>query len=108
MNTHDLKTWPEPFAALWSGAKRAEFRKTDRPFAAGDLLRLREWSPVERDRWVAAWTGRGLPHVEDAANARAYTGRSILARVTDITTGFGIPQGYAMLSIEEVERHEYE
>jgi hypothetical protein len=83
--THDLKCWPDAFAALWARVKRAEFRKDDRGFAVGDLLRFREWSPEA-----------------------AYTGRAVLALVTHRQEGYGIPQGFVMLSIEEVARREHD
>lgn len=41
--THRLKTAPEPFSDVWSGAKLAEFRRNDRDFRAGDLLELLEY-----------------------------------------------------------------
>jgi hypothetical protein len=40
---HDLKCWPEPFAAILSGEKRHEIRRDDRGFKVGDVLRLREY-----------------------------------------------------------------
>jgi hypothetical protein len=43
--THDLKTWPEPFEAVFSWRKEFEIRKNDRDFAEGDILVLREWTP---------------------------------------------------------------
>lgn len=47
MSEHELKTWPEPFAAVRSDEKLAEFRRDDREprFAVGDVLVLREWEP---------------------------------------------------------------
>lgn len=45
MKVHELKTWPEHFAAVASGRKRHEIRAADRPFAEGDLLILREYDP---------------------------------------------------------------
>lgn len=52
--THDLKTWPEFFAAVIDGRKTFEVRRTDdRRFAVGDVLRLREWDPTS-----GAYTGR--------------------------------------------------
>lgn len=46
MRTHELKTWPAPFAAVKSGQKRHEVRANDRGFAAGDVVVLREWDPT--------------------------------------------------------------
>jgi hypothetical protein len=75
---HVLKTWPEPFAAVWRGDKTAELRKDDRSFSVGDSILLREW-----DR------------------ERGYSGRRIVARITDVRRApcFGaLAEGYAMLS----------
>lgn len=82
--THELKTWPDAFEAIWDGRKKAEFRKNDRDFAVGDILVLMEWDPE---------TGIS-------------SGRQVRARVTDMRAGprFGIPEGYAMLSLDEVAR----
>jgi hypothetical protein len=81
---HELKTWPQSFDPTWRGEKRAEFRVADRQFDTGDILILREWVP-----------GRG-------GGEGAYTGRAIEALVTHVLRGpdFGIPEGYAMLSIK--------
>ena len=43
--THRLKTWPEFFEAIKSGAKTFELREDDRGFAVGDELNLLEWEP---------------------------------------------------------------
>src|SRR5262245_46655354 len=45
MATHELKSWPSQFQAMWTGRKRAEFRRDDRGYQVGDLLDLREWDP---------------------------------------------------------------
>jgi len=77
---HNLKTWPDSFAAMWIGTKTAEYRLTDRDFRVGDTLVLSEWEPEEEE----------------------YTGRSIISTITHIAwpnDGFGIPLNYAMLSI---------
>lgn len=75
---HDLKTWPEPFQAVWERRKCAEFRADDRGFRDGDALILREFDPD---------SGR-------------YIGRSVGVTITHVCRGgaFGIPVGYAMLS----------
>lgn len=75
--THTLKTEPAPFAALWSREKTCEFRLDDRAYKSGDTLLLREYEPVG-----ATFTGRGLA-----------------VRVTHVQHGYGIPPGYAMLSV---------
>lgn len=113
MATHDLKTHPAHFAAVWSGAKRAELRLNDRGFAAGDTLRLREWRPDLCSRYHQ----RGLIDVaigaddadEDEILARAveaaYTGREIVAVVTHILGGGPwLAEGYVMLSLDVIER----
>ena len=36
MTTHELKSWPGQFEAMWTGLKRAEFRRDDRGYRVGD------------------------------------------------------------------------
>lgn len=81
---HDLKCWPEPFAAMWDGRKRAEFRWNDRNFQEGDTLRLHEWKPDTRE-----YTNRVM-YVDVMHLIRGRNG-----------TGFGIPEGYVMMSVNE-------
>ena len=79
MSRHELKTWPEYFAAVLDGSKRAELRYDDRGFAVGDVLRLREWDPDEE----------------------RYSGRECSVTVTHIVQGgaFGLAEGHVMMSI---------
>lgn len=80
---HELKTWPEPFAAVKSGAKPFEYRKNDRNYRVGDILWLREWSP--------SWPpGEG-----------SYTGDELRRVVTFILPQdlFGVPKGYCVMGI---------
>lgn len=51
---HELKTLPQFFAAVESGAKTFEIRSDDRGYRVGDILFLREW-----DR-ESGYTGRTL------------------------------------------------
>ena len=53
MKEHDLKTLPEYFEAVDSGAKPFEVRFNDRDFKVGDVLNLREYSD-------GGYTGRAL------------------------------------------------
>lgn len=52
---HELKTWPRFFNELWQGRKHTEFRRHDRDFRVGDVLRLREWDPETKE-----YSGREL------------------------------------------------
>lgn len=54
MKTHELKTWPEYFEAVASGAKNFEIRSTkDRTFEVGDKVVLKEWDPA-----TSSYSGR--------------------------------------------------
>jgi hypothetical protein len=58
-NSHDLKSWRQPFQATWDGQKFYEIRKDDRwpRFEVGDKLRLHECD-VEAGETVV--TGRRI------------------------------------------------
>jgi hypothetical protein len=82
VKSHELKTWPMPFSAIWEGKKRFEIRLNDRGFEVGDTLILTEWNEK---------TGK-------------YTGRLIVAVVTFLL-GYdeelpGVRPGYVCLSID--------
>jgi len=80
MKTHEIKTWPEYFAAVLDGSKPFEWRSDDqvRQFAVGDALRLREWDPV----------------------VEKYTGRECVRSVTYVLRGaFGIPAGFVVMGL---------
>lgn len=80
-----MKTWPEPFQALWDGLKPYEIRDDDRGYMVGDLLELREWDPAP-----------------DAHSAqRGFTLRQIEATVTYKTPGgvWGLPHGLCVLGL---------
>lgn len=78
MKTHDLKTWPEPFAAIVRGSKTFEIRHNDRDYAVGDLLVLREWLP---DQY-------------------AYTGRTFIRKVTYLVCGeWGLPPDIVVMAL---------
>jgi hypothetical protein len=76
--THELKIRPEYFDAVESGKKPFDVRKLDRLFMVGDILHLREWSPV-----------------------KGYSGRETRKIVTYIMTGgqWTIPEGTCILGI---------
>lgn len=84
MAEHHLKTWPEPFQAVWDQEKPYEIRVFDRPFAVADILRLFEYYP---------------PPAEN------FTGRYVRAVVTYITPpgSFGLPQNVGVLAIKPLE-----
>lgn len=52
---HELKCWPDDYAAVMRGTKRFEVRRNDRGFRVGDVLWLREYEPDI----PGVYTGRG-------------------------------------------------
>lgn len=76
MATHELKILTEHFIPVLDGLKRAELRKNDRNFAAGDKLVLMEWD--------GDYTGDGCER--------------IITHVADV--GDYLP-GYVLLSMEQ-------
>lgn len=77
---HDVKLLTAYFDDVRRGRKKAELRKNDRNYAVGDMLLLREY------------------------DGQDYTGRKMLVQITHILQGcgFGLAEGYAVLSIELV------
>lgn len=62
--THNLKIWPEYFAAVRDGLKRAELRWNDREYQAGDILNLCEWDPNE-EAFTGEFIGVTVTHVAE-------------------------------------------
>jgi hypothetical protein len=92
---HDLKTWPGPFEAVKSGAKKFEARSNlDRDFNVGDVLVLRKWDPGVDDGVFVAPDGTHWRTLISADTIRA--------RVTYILHGgrFGLNPGVCVMSIE--------
>jgi len=81
MKTHELKCEPKHFAPLLFEIKKAEIRKNDRDYKAGDRLLLREYDPK---------TGK-------------YTCQTLNRKITHVTAGgqHGIQDGYVLLSLRK-------
>lgn len=89
---HVLKCWPEPFDAVVRGIKRHEYRKDDRGYAVGDSLLLTYWDPT--------------PCPLSAGSIGYNPKRWTYCQVTYVGRGFGIPDGFAVLSIMSQSPHE--
>jgi hypothetical protein len=100
---HELKCWQESFKAIWEGRKHYEIRKSDRGFAVGDTLLLREFRPHKPCMGSAFIysqpCGCKAPH-------GSYTGRGFTAKVTYMTPGgqWGLPDGICVLSIVKIRK----
>ncbi len=81
---HILKTDPDVFQAVLSGAKTFEIRLNDRGYAVGDVLGLRE------TKHPGAEMRAGAPLV--------YTGRECQRFVSHVLTGYGLADGWCCLS----------
>ncbi|EOY5443401.1 DUF3850 domain-containing protein [Cronobacter dublinensis] len=76
--THNLKIWPEHYSAVCAGVKRAELRKNDRDYRAGDTVDLCEWDKDDE----------------------SFTGEFISVTVTHVADVSEWMPGYVLLSIE--------
>ena len=87
MRWHELKTDPEAFDAVVSGAKTCEIRRNDRDFKVGDGLLLRR----------TKYTGNQM-HMRPKACPLEYTGEECRRVVSHIVTGYGL-ENYCALSL---------
>lgn len=86
---HELRTDPEAFKQVWHSRKIFELRKNDRDFKAGDVLHLREYTPLRKE---------GDPH---------YSGKSILVLVVYVLEDapeWGLMEGFVAMSIKLLVR----
>jgi hypothetical protein len=78
--THELKLWPEFFGPSSRGLKSFEYRLNDRDYKVGDILQLREWHE----------------------STKTYTGRFLRRTITYVLDGFGLPEGYCILGVQQL------
>lgn len=83
---HELKTDPEVFQDVCDGRKTYEIRYNDRNYQVGDILILRE------TKYTGQQIKEGLP--------LEFTGRQYATEITHILTGYGLQDGWAILSIK--------
>ena len=83
MQTHHLKTWPEPFSAVWDSLKAFEIRKNDRDYQVGDRLTLQEWFPDDQS-WGVRVISASIKYI--------------------LPGGFGLRDGYVALALQEIKR----
>lgn len=78
--THWLKCTNPAFMDVVSQQKKAEYRYNDRGYMEGDVLILMEYEPI----------------------AGHLTGGFAIRQITNMVSGYGIPEGYAMMSITPI------
>lgn len=60
LRRHEIKSWPEHFAASAAGLKPFEVRRNDRDYRVGDRITLHEWIPLGGGNTDGIYTGRTL------------------------------------------------
>jgi hypothetical protein len=86
MKNHVLKTDPDVFAGIWGGTETHGIRFNDRDFQVGDKLTLQETKHTGYDM------ARGAP--------LEYTGRETWREISHIRTGYGLEDGWCILSFK--------
>ncbi len=103
---HELKTWPDPFQAVWEGRKTHEVRVNDRGFTTEDLLILREFVPPESPFQIGKLAS--FDDITSPPKEGTYTGRTLFAVPTYITPGgrFGLPENMVVMSIRVIAKNQ--
>lgn len=101
MKKHDLKCWPDMFAAIRASTKTFELRKNDRDYQVGDVLNLQEFEPCQSCEGEGV---TGIPCGYDPCPAcegkkGRYTGQSEERIVTFVLSGWGLKDGYVALGL---------
>jgi len=84
---HELKTDPSVFAMSWCESKTFEIRNNDRGFKIGDTLLLKE------TECTGEQIKEGAPLL--------YTGRELYRRVDYVLSGYGIKDGWVVMSVSK-------
>lgn len=102
--THHLKTWREPFTAIFNGIKRHEFRKEDdKIYCEDDVLILQEFIPcISCEATGVIKRSSGIECCPNCLGEKgAYTGRELRADVLYVTRApdYGMQKGFAVMTI---------
>ncbi len=87
---HNVKTDPKVFEQSWVGTKHWEIRNNDRYYKIGDVITLQE-TKFSGEEMVG---GKPLK----------YTDRTINATITGIVSGYGLQEGWVILSLGHMVR----
>lgn len=103
--THYLKTWREPFIAIFNGTKRHEFRREDdRVFCNGDALILQEFVHCsECDAKGTIHRPWGIECCPKCLGDKGvYTGRELRCEVLYITRApdYGMQKSFVVMTIK--------
>lgn len=85
IRSHDLKTDSVPFQLALDEIKLWEIRRNDRDYQVGDHLVLQE------TQYTGAEMAEGKPLI--------YTGRAVDRVVTHVLSGYGLDEGWVILSV---------
>lgn len=87
MAQHELKTDPKVFLASFADMKPFEIRFNDRDYYCGDVLVLKE----------TRYSGEEMK----AGQPLEYTGRELMRRVDYILDGYGLQDGWVIMSVSK-------